>query len=185
MTRLAPRPIPAEAADGEDRRRLFEALYSEIRRGAEHLSRGLPPGHTLQATALVSEAYLRLARSDERRFADREHCLAAAAQAMRCVLIDHARAKLRAKRGGAWTRTPLDQVVLSFEEGNVDLLALDEALHRLAQLDGRMAEAAELRLFGGLSVGETAAALGMARRTFERHWCFAKAWLTDALSESP
>ena len=142
------------------------------------------PGQTLQATALVHEAYLRLVGPDERRsWKDRGHFYAAAAEAMRRILIDRARDRNRLKRGGGRRREDLDlEAVLDDEASPDDLIALDEALARLAAEDPVAAELAKLRLFAGLTLTAAAASLGLARRSADRTWAFARAWLFDALN---
>lgn len=164
--------------------RLLALLYAELHALAVNCMKGQPPDHTLQATALVNEAYLRVAGSSERGWRDRVHFLAVAARAMRCVLVDRARARGRSKRSPPGERTPLDQVLVTYGERAVDLLALDDALARLAEFDGPMARAVELHFFGGLSMDETAKALGLKKRTFERQWSATRAWLLEEVTTS-
>lgn len=152
---------------------------------AEACFRHQPASHTLQPTALVHEAFLKLVDRDAVEYADRGHFLAVAATAMRQILIDHARTRGAAKRGGDRRRVALeDAPVNGAGADQLDLLALDEALTRLAALDGRQARVVELRFFGGLSVKETGEALGVSPRTVELDWRMAKAWLSRALSEA-
>ncbi|MBX9583513.1 MAG: sigma-70 family RNA polymerase sigma factor [Gemmataceae bacterium] len=152
----------------------FPAVYDELRRlAAAHLA-GERPGHTLDATALVHEAYLRLA--GHQSFESRSHFLRAAAEAMRRILVDHARAKLAGKRGGGRRRVPLDEGV-RWAESPDRLLDLDDALARLAADEPRKAELVVLRFFGGMTIPEAAAALGVSAPTAERWWAFARAWL--------
>src|SRR5206468_8501942 len=145
------------------------------------------PGQTLQATALVHEAYLRLVASGdasaprEPRWDSRGHFFAAAAEAMRRILLDRARDKHRLKRGGGWRRLRLDQIDLAVDEPPDDLPALDQALEKLAQEDALCAELVKLRFFAGLTLEEAAGILGLARRTADRYWSFARSWLYDAL----
>jgi RNA polymerase sigma-70 factor (ECF subfamily) len=166
--------------------RLFTAVYAELRRlAAGYLSRERP-GHTLQATALANEAYLRLVDQSRVAWRGRTHFFAVAAQAMRRVLVDHARARLREKRGGGLERvTFIEDANTGFgaEYDLEDVVALDEALTKLAQVDEREAKLVEQRFFGGLSVDEAAAELGISTRTAEGDWTHAKAWLNRALTE--
>jgi RNA polymerase sigma factor (TIGR02999 family) len=158
---------------------LFPAVYGELRRIAAARMAGERAGHTLDATALVHEAYLRLAGSPG--FADRAHFLRAAAEAMRRILVDHARRRSSAKRGGGrrFELAEADRMALPDPE---TLLAIDEALGALAAEDPDAAELARLRLFAGLSVDEAAEALGVSRATGFRDWAYARAYLTAALT---
>ena len=158
---------------------LLPLVYDELRRLAAVRLAHEAPGQTLQATALVHEAYLRLVGTDpDRPWEGRAHFYAAAAEAMRRILIDRARNRKRLKRGGDRRRDRLDLDGLVAEDAAPDdLLDLDEALGRLALIDVRGAELVKLRLFAGLSLDEAAAALGVVRRTAERDWAFARAWL--------
>jgi RNA polymerase sigma-70 factor (ECF subfamily) len=155
---------------------LVSILYDELHRLAHHYMRMEHAGHTLQTTAVVNEAYLRLVEIDRIRWQDRTHFVAMAATAMRRVLVDHARAQARDKRGGGVAITSLDADV-SAPEPNVDVLALNEALDRLATLDPNQARLVELRYFAGLTIDEVAAALGVSAGTVKRDWAIAKAWL--------
>jgi RNA polymerase sigma factor (TIGR02999 family) len=169
-----------DSASGE---RLLSLVYGELRRLARgQLDRG-PGQSTLQPTALVHEAYLRLVEKDSASWQGRQHFYAVAARAMRSVLIDHARARAAAKRGGDLQRVPLERVLVEVEERAMDLLALDEALERLADMDGELARLVELRFFAGMSLAETADVLGVSTRTVERSWRTARAWLHEALTE--
>lgn len=170
----------AEAADA-----LLRVLYDELRAAAGRCFRDQPAGHTLQPTALVSEAYLKLIDGQERTWADRAHFMAVAARAMRQILIDHARAKAALKRGGGGRRVPIEATPGVEGPSTLDVLALDEALVQLGTLDPRQAQVVELRFFGGLSVAEVAAALGVSTRTVELDWRMARAWLSRALGETP
>lgn len=143
--------------------------------------RGQPGDHTLQATALISEVYLRLNCAGSSLREDRTRLLATAATAMRQVLVDHARKRGRQKNKPPGERTPLDQVVVEFEQHAIDLEALDTALRRLSDQDPESARAVELRFFGGMSVEETADSLGMTKRTFERHWTLTRTWLHEEI----
>lgn len=163
--------------------RLFPIVYDELRRLAASALRRERADHTLQPTALVHEAFLRLVDVPEDRWNDRGHFVAIASRAMRRILVDHARSRKALKRGHAEIRVPLDDVdVASSESGGVDLVALDEALGRLAALDERQARIVELRFFGGLTVEETAALIGSSARTVKRDWHMARAWLKRELA---
>jgi RNA polymerase sigma factor (TIGR02999 family) len=161
--------------------RLMPLLYDELRRIAAGLLRRESSGHTLQPTALVHEAYLRLVGQGRAELTGKAHFLSIAARMMRRILVDHARAKQRAKRGGGETRVELTDWVQSTTPRSVDLLALDAALDQLEGEDETKARVVELRYFGGLTVDETAAVLGSSPATVKRHWSFAQAWLVRAL----
>ena len=163
-------------------REFLEALYEDLRAQARRWMKGQRPSHTLQATALVNEAYLKLARGTGTCWEDRRHFLAAASSAMRQILIDHARAKKRLKRQAPGQREPLDEVLIQYDNNAFDLEALDSALEELARFNPEMARAVELRFFGAATVEETASILDMSRRTFERRWQAARAWLHARLS---
>jgi len=171
--------ILRRVADGDPaaRSELFDRAYRELHDQAARLMRNQVPSHTLQPTALVHETFLRLARAQGSAWADRTHFLAVAARAMRSVLVDHARGKGRAKRGGDRAAVPLDRLQLAVEERGIDPLVLDEALRDLAGRDERAARVVELRFFGGLTMPEIAEHLGVATRTVEREWELARAWL--------
>jgi len=156
--------------------RLVPLLYDELRRLARNQMQGERPDHTLQTTALVHEAYLRLCGADV-AWEGRVHFLAVAAQVMRRVLVDHARARGRIKRGGGVEPITLDEALTVSPEPSSDLLALDETIERLAALDARKARVIELHYFGGLSYEETAAALEVSAATVDRELRLAKAWL--------
>ena len=140
-------------------------------------------GHTLGTTALVHEAYVEMARLDHIKWPGREYVLAAASQAMRRVLVDYAVARKAAKRGGGAIAEPLDDAVAMAAERSEELLALDEALTRLASVNDRYARVIECRFFGGMSVDETAAALGTSPATVKRDWTVARAWLNRELGD--
>ena len=156
---------------------LIPLVYDELRRLARRQMRRERSDHTLQPTALVHEAYFRLVNQPERTWQTRTHFIRIAAQVMRRMLIDHARARLTAKREGGLQRVPLEEPLLFTEEQSDELLALNEALERLAQLDARQSRVVELRFFGGLTVEETAEALAISPKTVKRDWCVARAWL--------
>ena len=157
----------------------FALVYDELRRLAAAALRHERPDHTLQPTALVHEAYLRLADEPTGRWQNRSHFLAVAARAMRRILVDHARKHNAVKRGSGAVRLNLDDLeyAASVPTDAVDLVTLDDALGRLAALDPRQARIVELRFFGGLSVEETAAVIDASPRTVKRDWQFARAWL--------
>lgn len=160
-------------------------VYSDLRRLAGHYLNRERADHTLQPTALVHEAYLRLAGQDRVRWRNRNHFIGVAAQLMRRILVDYARAHHAAKRGGHDTRVPLDEEITpAAAGGSVDLLDLDVALTRLADLDPRQARVVDLRYFGGLSLEETADALEVSPATVKREWQMARAWLHRELSEA-
>jgi RNA polymerase sigma factor (TIGR02999 family) len=172
---------PAEQRVAE----LLPAVYGELREAAARVLRGERPGHTLQATALVHEAWLKLMGPRDVPWRNRGHFLAAAAEAMRRILIDHARGRLAQRRGGGLAkRAALDLQSLpdpaSLEE-NAGFLLLDEALQKLAVLDVQAATVVRLRFFTGLTVEETAAALGVSMPTVQRDWAFARSWLMDTI----
>ena len=156
-------------------------VYEELRRQAQRYLRRESPGHTLQTTALVHEAYLRLVDQRTARWQSRAQFFGVAAQLMRRILVDHARSHHAAKRGGSAIQVPLEEETAAAEERDVDLLALDEALTRLAQLDERQAKVVELRYFTGLGIEETAEALGISPATVKREWTMARAWLKREL----
>jgi RNA polymerase sigma-70 factor, ECF subfamily len=163
---------------------LMPLVYDELRRLARGQMRRERPDHTLQATALVHEAYFRLVNQPERTWQNRTHFIRIAAQVMRRMLIDYARARRTAKREGGLQRVPLEEPLLVAEEQSDELLALDEALERLAQFDARQSRVVELRFFGGLTVEETAEALGMSAKTVKRDWSVARAWLHREMKKS-
>jgi RNA polymerase sigma factor (TIGR02999 family) len=155
-------------------------VYGELRRIAHGYLRGERPGHTLQSTALVNEAYLRLVSQEPGQIDNRAHFVRVAAHLMRQILVDYARAQRAAKRDGG-RRVELDESLLPLQLPNVDVISLDEALNGLARLDEQQAQIVELRFFGGLSVGDTATALGVSPATVKREWATARAWLSREL----
>ena len=164
------------------RDRLVAVLYPELRALADRQLRGERANHTLQPTALVHEAFLRLVEGEGPEWEGRRHFLAVAARAMRRVLVDHARSRNAAKRGGGAARLPLDDALMLYEDRATDLLALDEALDRLDGLDNQLGRIVELRFFGGLTNREAGEVLGLSTRSVERGWSTARAWLRGALS---
>ena len=174
----------ARARDGDEGARddLIARVYGELRQVAGGLMRREHPGHTLSPTAVVHEAVIKLlGEAALDRAADRSYLFASAARAMREVLIDHARRRATARRGGGRQRVPLDAVVDYFEDQGLDLVAIHEALDRLAERNGRQAQVVTLRYFGGLTVPEIAEALGVSVGTVERDWRIARAWLSNEL----
>ena len=168
---------------GEALDRVIPIIYEELRARAAGYLRRERPGHTLQPTALVHEAYLRLADARGVPWQSRAHFFAIAATLMRRILVDHARKRSASKRGGSGVRLTLDEgLAVTDGTDGVDLVAVDEALDRLATLDAQQAQVVELRFFSGLSVEETAEALGVSPRTVKRDWGVAKAWLHRELS---
>jgi len=174
-----------ESAAGDETAaaRLFPIVYDELRRLAGAALRRERPSHTLQPTALVHEAFLRLVDVKSSRLQDRGHFIAIAARAMRRVLVDHARSRAAVKRGKAEARLSIDDVdVAAVDATDMDLVALDQALERLAAIDERQARIVELRFFGGLTVEETAVVIGASDRTVKRDWQMARAWLRRELA---
>lgn len=163
---------------------LMPLVYGELRRLARQCMRVERPGHTLQTTALVNEAYLRLVNSSRVQWQDRAHFFAIASQLMRRVLVDEARKRRNLKRGGEYTRVNIDTAEVSSEPRDLDLLALDQALDALAEFAPRKGKVVELRFFGGLSIEETALVLGISEDIVKREWRTAKLWLLQELSHS-
>ena len=163
---------------------LLPVVYQELRRVAAGYLRRERPGQTLQATALVHEAYLRLLREQHVSWQNRAHFCAIAANSMRQILVERARARNAAKRGGGFQRITLDDALAPAEAAGIDVEALDQALARLAQLDADQARLVELRYFGGLTIEETAEVLGVSPATVKRSWTVAKAWLKKELDQA-
>ena len=162
---------------------LTPLVYEELRRLAHHHMGRQRPDHTLQATALVNEAYLRLADQTSPNFTNRAHFFAVAAQAMHQILVDYARASRSQKRGGGALKVELDEAALISPEQTTEILDLNDALERLATLDPRKARVVELKYFGGLNHDEIAEVLKMSAVTVRRDWIFAKAWLHSELQD--
>ena len=183
-----------ESRDPQAAEQLLPLVYQELRKLAAQRLAQEKPGQTLQATALVHEAYLRLVEASapaqphspqapgKQRWNSRGHFFAAAAEAMRRILIDQARKKQRLKHGQGWQRLDLDAAQASVQEPSTDLVALDEALAKLAQKDPVKAELVKLRYFGGLTIDQTADVLGISPSTADRHWTYARAWLYRELA---
>jgi RNA polymerase sigma factor (TIGR02999 family) len=164
---------------------LFPLVYDELRRIAQSQLRAEPAGHTLQATALVHEAYLRLVDQTRAQWQNRAQFMAVAARSMRRVLVDYARRYRASKRGGSWQRIEIEDVQLPLAQRADALIELDDALDRLAALSPRLARVIECRYFGGLTEEETAAALDVTDRTVRRDWIKARGWLARELGAAP
>jgi RNA polymerase sigma factor (TIGR02999 family) len=175
-----------EEGDSAASEQLLPLVYDELRRLAADRLAHEKPGQTLQATALVHEAYLRLVNTEKaQQWNSRGHFFAAAAEAMRRILVNRARDKKRIKRGGAWKRVDFDKLTVVDDATDEELISLDEALERLAAENANCAELVKLRFFAGMTQGEAAAALGLPRRTADRTWAYARAWLFEALKHDP
>jgi RNA polymerase sigma factor (TIGR02999 family) len=163
---------------------LMPLVYGELRRLAASYLRRERSDHTLQPTALVHEAYLRLVEQKDVQWRDRSHFFAITAQLMRRILVDHARTHLAEKRGSGAPKVPLTEVIVMSQQRPAELLALDESLTRLASLDAQQSRIVELRTFGGLTVEETAEVLGISPATVKRDWSMAKAWLSQEIQKA-
>jgi RNA polymerase sigma factor (TIGR02999 family) len=163
--------------DKEALDQLMPLVYDELHRQAARYLRREQAGHTLQTTALIHEAYVRLVDQRNVQWQNRAHFFGIAAQMMRRILVDHARAKKRVKRGGSEVRVTLGDATVVAKDQDLDIVALDEALERLAQLDEQQSRVVELRFFSGLTVEETAEVMGISKATVKRDWSVAKAWL--------
>jgi RNA polymerase sigma factor (TIGR02999 family) len=173
-----------EQGDPQAAAELLPLVYQELRKLAAARMANEAAGHTLQPTALVHEAWLRLAGSDANvQFANRAHFFAAAAEAMRRILIERARRKGAEKRGGNWQRIDLDNVDIAADADDATLLLVNEALEKLAGEDASAAEIAKLRFFGGLTMEEAGKVLGVTDRTAKRYWAYARAWLFDEIQQ--
>jgi RNA polymerase sigma-70 factor (ECF subfamily) len=174
--------LASSAGDTQARERMLPIIYGELRNLAAQYLRRERPGHTLEPTALVHEAYCRLI--DQRRvdWSNRAQFIGLAAVMMRRILVNHARDRIAAKRGGSAERVPLTIVAEQIGAPEVDLLGLHDALDQLAELDARKCQIVELKFFGGLTMDEIAATVGVSRATVEREWTFARAWLYRAVS---
>jgi RNA polymerase sigma factor (TIGR02999 family) len=170
------------AGDDEALHAVLPLVYDELRRLAHHYMRQERSGHTLQSTALVHEAYLRLEKQGAAQFKDRSHFIAICAQLMRQILVEYARSHRAAKRDGGYALT-LDQSV-EFKSRSLDLVALDDALADLAKLDAQQSQIVELRFFGGISIEETSEVLGVSPATVKRHWTTARIWLHHQMSKT-
>ena len=168
--------------DREALDKLMPLIYDELRKMARRYMSQQNPGHTLQTTALIHEAYLRMVKQKEKHFHNRAHFFGVAAQAMRHILVDYARARHAGKRGGRVRPVSLEEAALVSAERASELVAFDEALKELEELSHRQSRVVELRYFGGLSVDETATVLKVSPETVMRDWTMAKTWLHRALS---
>lgn len=166
-----------EKGDGKAAEELLPLVYEELRRLAAHKLAGEPAGQTLQATALVHEAWLRLVHAEDQTWANRAHFFSAAAEAMRRILVENARRKSRLKRGGGQERIELEQLELAETSPDEKVLLIHEALEKLEKVDSQKARVVVLKFFGGLTNQEVAGNLNLTERTVERHWAYAKAWL--------
>ena len=180
-TQLLARLSAGDEAAGNE---LLPFVYDELRRVAGSCMRTERDAHTLQPTALVHEAYMRLMGvNDTPHWQDRQHFIRLAARAMRNILVDHARKRGAAKRGGSSDPVPLDQVVASFEEQSLDVIALHECLEQLSEMDEELGKLVELRFFAGLTIEETAKVMELSPATVERRWKVARMWLRDKLED--
>ena len=161
--------------------RLFEAVYAEMRRIAGSCFRGVRADHTLTPTAVVHEAWMRLSGGTSPNWSDRRHFYASAAQAMRHVLIDHARSRGAAKRGGGRYRVPIDADDLAATADSSQIIALEDAVNRLEQWNGELGEIVRLRFYAGLTTEQAADVMGLTLRTFKRRWSLARGWLEQDL----
>lgn len=174
--------VSLQQGDPDAANRLFPLVYDELHRLAVSYMRRERSDHTLQATALVNEAFLKMVGNDAAEFESRSHFFGIAAAVMRHVLVDYARSRAAGKRGSNVKRLPLDEALVFSAEQSEQLIALDEALQKLAKLSLRQAKIIELRFFAGLSIPQTATVLGIASRTVVREWTIAQAWLRRELS---
>jgi RNA polymerase sigma factor (TIGR02999 family) len=174
-----------DSGTSADKQLLAELVYADLRRIARHIMASEHPGHTLQATALATDAYLSLVKDHDVQWCDRFHFFAVASRAMRSVLVDHSRRKQAQKRGAGWQRLHASDAAVIPVRDIEELLALDEALDRLERLDPRQCQIVELRYFGGLTEEETAELLDISVRTVKREWSVARAWLYAELTREP
>jgi RNA polymerase sigma factor (TIGR02999 family) len=170
------------AGDNEALRAAVPLVYAELRRLAHHYLQNERPGHTLQSTALVHEAYLRLEKQGAAEYQNREHFLAICAQLMRQILVDYARSRNAARRDGGYRLTLDDN--LAFKTRSLDMVALDDALKELAKLNQQQSRIVELRFFGGLSIEETSRAMNLSPTTVKKHWSMARLWLHHQMAKA-
>ena len=163
--------------DAQALNQLMPLVYNELHRIAGRYLRNERPNHTLQTTALINEAYVRIVDGKSVKWQDRAHFFGVAAQIMRHILVDHARSSRSAKRGGGVQKLTLDEAVAGSQERNLDLVALNDSLNSLAQIDPQQSRIIELRFFGGLTIEETAEVMSISPATVKRDWNMAKAWL--------
>jgi len=178
VTRILNTDGPSDARAANE---LLSLVYEELRRLAASKMASEAPGHTLQATALVHEAWLRLTSDDNRKWNDRTHFFAAAAEAMRRILVDSARRKRTQRHGGGKQRVEVPEIASAVMESDDKVLAVNEALEKFAVLDPQKAELVKLRYFVGLTLEQAAEALGISERTAKRYWAFARAWLHEEI----
>jgi RNA polymerase sigma factor (TIGR02999 family) len=176
--------VAIEQGDARAADELLPLVYQELRRLAAQKLSQERPGQTLQATALVHEAYIRLVGAEAPNWEGRTHFFAAAAESMRRILIENARRKQRRKHGGDHRRVDLDNADIATEGPSTDLIALDEALTKLAEEDRVVADLVEMRYFAGLTLGQAASILGVSRRTADRYWAYARAWLYQEITNA-
>ncbi|MHC4174612.1 MAG: ECF-type sigma factor [Planctomycetota bacterium] len=172
-----------EQGDERAADKLLPLVYEELRRLAAHKMSQEPPGQTLQATALVHDAYIRLVGEESQNWKGRTHFFAAAAEAMRRILIDNARRKKRRKHGGGQQKVSLDDIDPTIEGSSTDIIALDEAIDKLTEEDRTVADLVRLHYFAGLTLEQAANILGVSRRTADRYWAYARAWLYQEISK--
>lgn len=182
ITRLLVALSDADQLNDSSREAIIERLYPELRSLAHSLMAREREGHTLQPTALVNEAWLRLVDVDLVNLQGRAHFFGIAARCMRQVLVDHARGKAAEKRGGGWERVTLDAAMIATEDPQIELIALDEALTRFEQLDPRASRVAEMRLFAGMTIEEIARELDVSPRTVDGDWATARMWISREMS---
>jgi RNA polymerase sigma factor (TIGR02999 family) len=174
----------ASAGDADAANQLAPLVYAELRRRAASLMRRENSDHTLEATQLVHDAYVKLVQQERASWTDRNHFFAVASQTMRRLLVDHARGRQRRKRGGGQVKLSLDEGLGLSVESDPDVLALDDALNRLQELDPRQARLVELRFFAGLTMAEAAEVRGMSKRAAEAEWTMVSAWLRRELTSA-
>jgi RNA polymerase sigma factor (TIGR02999 family) len=172
-----------EQGDARATEELLPLVYEELRLLAAQKMSQEPPGQTLQATALVHEAYLRLVGAEAQNWDSRGHFFAAAAEAMRRILVDKARRKRSMRHGGSHKKRGLSEAFLAIEDPKDDILAVNEALDKLANEDAKLAEVIKLRYFGGLTLNQIAAIMGIGRRTVDRYWALGRAWLFQEITQ--
>ena len=187
MSELPPKTVSKllanwHAGDNEALRAAVPLVYAELRRLAHHYLQNERPGHTLQSTALVHEAYLRLEKQGAAEYQNREHFLAICAQLMRQILVDYARSRNAARRDGGYRLTLDDN--LAFKTRSLDMVALDDALKELAKLNQQQSRIVELRFFGGLSIEETSRAMNLSPTTVKKHWSMARLWLHHQMAKA-
>ena len=173
-----------QKGDSKAAEELIPLVYDELRKLAAFKLAEQPPGQTLQPTALVHEVYLRLLGNGNHSWQDRKHFFAAAAEAMRHLLVDRARRKAAARHGGGWQRIDLDNVVIASSTSDENILLISEALEKLTAHDAASADLVKLRFFGGLTFSQAAGVLGISERTAQRSWAYARAWLFREIKNS-